>query len=364
MTAILASSSMQAGGSRASTNDRLTFRSFIFTPCIYASYIESHPPPMPNQKSTEINVEDEATKSFVKSLKSPFPMIYLDFRSIDRFLYRISDLGHLNDHIPRDLIVRLDKCHLYMICKRPRLSIVPDTIAWNNDFILLNLSCSIKGRRHEGAVKINRTAELSNATSFSASPFPHRELLALDRDGKVVGEMLFANLAHLIDSLPEFAKQLEVLYIGKGLSKNAQDRLKCHETLQKVLAEINSDDPESEVFVLVYSFDYRRSVAGVVTNKSEVDDFLRQNRNRCNPTLDDKVSLVEAASIAYFNTAKYNSHYINFPHTDADASRRAREFGASYIVVQIDNENIGGVQIYSQRVEPRSTHYVVHRISR
>jgi hypothetical protein len=310
-------------------------------------------------------MKDNGINTLEKALQSTFPVIFLDFRSVDRFLYRIRDLDHLRDHLPEDLIERLDQCHLYMICKRPRLSLIPNAITWNADSISLKVSCAFNGVTHEGDVQVIRPPELCDAKAFSASPFPHRELLALDQDGKVIQEMLFANFAHLIDSLPSFAKQLEVLYIGKGLSKNTQDRLKNHETLQKVLADINSDDPDSEVFALVYRFDYRRSVGGIVTDKADAAELLRRTHKKpYQPTLYDRVSLIEAATISYFHTAKYNSHYINFPGTDTDAARRAREFGADYIVVQIDTENIGGVPIYSQHVEPQATHYVVHRIAR
>lgn len=308
---------------------------------------------------------DNDVKTLAKALQAPFPVVYINFRSVDRFLYRISDLSNLRDHIPEALVERIDKCHLYMICKRPRLSLVPNTITWNAYSISMKVSCALNGVTHEGEVQVTRPPELRDAKAFTASRFPHRELLALDQDGNVIQEMLFANFAHVIDFLPSFAKQLEVLYVGKGLSKNAQDRLTNHETLQKVLAEINSDDPESEVFALVYRFDYQRSVGGMVTDKADALRWIQRHKNKpYKPTLDDQVSLIEAATISYFRTAKYNSHYINFPSTDTDAARRAREFEAEYIVVEIDNENIGGVPIFSQRVEPQATHYVVHRFAR
>lgn len=305
---------------------------------------------------------DNSLEIFEKISQQPFPVTYLHFRSVDRFLYRIRDIGNLHPHIPKELIERLDKCHLYMICKRPRLSLIPGTIAWTPNSISLKVSCACNGVQSEVDVHITRPPELCHAKAFSASPFPHRELLALDKDGQVIQEILFANFAHLIVSLPALAKQLEVLYIGKGLSRNTQDRLKNHGTLQKILAEINSDDPESEIFALVYRFDYRRSAVGIITDKADAMKRLHKKTKPYKPTLDDQVSLIEAATIAHFNTEKYNSHYINFPKTDTNAARRARESGADYIVVEINTENIGGVPIYSQRIEPSAMHLVVHRV--
>lgn len=294
----------------------------------------------------------------------PFPVIYLDFRSVDRFLYRIRDLPNLCDHVPEDLAKRLAQCHLYMICRRPRLSIVPNTITWDADSISLKVSCTVKNKTHTGDVKVARPAELQAAEMFAASPFPHRELCAFDRDGVLLAEMLFANLAHTIPTLPVVAKKLEVLYVGKGLKKNTQDRLLSHATLQKVLAEINSDDPESEVFALVYRFDYRRSAGGIPPNNIDPIDLVRQKSRPYTPSLDEQVSLIEAATISYFRTDKHNSHYINFPNNDTDGARRARDAGAAYIVVQIDTENIGGVEIYSEHINPAATHHIVHRIAK
>jgi hypothetical protein len=301
--------------------------------------------------------------ALAEALRAPFPVVYLDFRSVDRFLYRIRDLDQLSDNVPQKLISRLDHCHLYMICKRPRLSVVPNSVTWDDQSIWLKVSCAVKGVTYEGAIRINRPAELHEAMSFIASGFPHRELLAIGHDGRVIQEMLFANLAHFIDPLPSFTKQLEVLYIGKGLSKNAQDRLASHQTLQRVLAEINAEDPESEVFALVFRFDYRRSAGGIVTNETEAMSVLKSKTTRYEPTLDEQVSLVEAAAISYFRTDKFNSHYIDFPATDTEAARSARKAGAAYIVVQIDTDGIGGVQFFSQRIEPQATHYIVHRIA-
>ena len=300
-----------------------------------------------------------------RAMLSRFPVVYADFRSIDRFLYRIRDLHELPEQLPPDLVERLDECHLYMLCKRPRLSVVPGSISWSEESVDLKVTCSIRGTIHEGALEVPRLDD-KRAASFMASPFPHRELLALREDGSTLSQMLFANMAHLIETLPPFARQLEVLYIGKGLANNAQDRLKSHATLQTVLAQINSDDPEAEVFALVYNFDYRQTVGGVV--RTDADKALVANIRRTvppyRPSFEDRISLIEACAISYFKTDRYNTHYLNFPVTDADAARRARLSKVEFLVVQVDNENIGDLEIYSQAVAPASTHHIVHSIVR
>ena len=61
---------------------------------------------------------------------------FLEFRSMDRFIYRVSDLHHLADFNSQELNERVDKCHIYLLCKRPRLSIVPGTIEVLTEAIL------------------------------------------------------------------------------------------------------------------------------------------------------------------------------------------------------------------------------------
>jgi len=71
-----------------------------------------------------------------------------------------------------------------------------------------------------------------------------------------MGYTLLANLVHLMPKVRQEAKDLEIVYVGKGLRRTAQDRLENHATLQRILAKINSNKPDSEVFALVYSFKY------------------------------------------------------------------------------------------------------------
>lgn len=102
--------------------------------------------------------------------------------------------------------------------------------------------------------------------------------------------------------------------------------------------------------------------------KSETDKEkalnLRKTIPRYAPTLEDRISLIEAAAISYFQTTKYNSHYLGFPASDTNAARRAREAGTEFIAVQIDTENIGGVPIFSQSINPAATHFIVRSIAR
>jgi hypothetical protein len=171
----------------------------------------------------------------------------LTFKSVDRFIFRASDIWAIDDHVASESRARLDRCHIYALCKRPRLSLVPNTLQFGTDRVSFEVECRVEGVPHKAGFSIGREAFFPDEHAFEVSAYPHRELISRDKDGQVIVETLPATFAHLIPGLPEKARDLEVMYIGKGLSQSAQDRLKSHETLQRVLGDINSHDPDAEV---------------------------------------------------------------------------------------------------------------------
>jgi hypothetical protein len=51
----------------------------------------------------------------------------LEFFSVDRFIFRASDVFKLDEHSNQKFLDRLANCHVYFHTKRPRLSLVPDS---------------------------------------------------------------------------------------------------------------------------------------------------------------------------------------------------------------------------------------------
>ena len=174
----------------------------------------------------------------------------LEFRSLDRFIYRISDLYSQKDDVPPDLLNRLDQCHLYILSTRPRLSIVPGTVHSSSEAVRMELEYMYRGESYKVPLEVPRDMFFENEHMFEVAPYPHRELISRNEKGEVVATTLVANYVHLIPDVEKAAADLEVRYIGKGLSYSAQDRLKHHPTLQRILAEINSKEPEIEVLRL------------------------------------------------------------------------------------------------------------------
>lgn len=64
--------------------------------------------------------------------------------------------------------------------------------------------------------------------------------------------------------LPDEAKDLEVIYVGKGLRRSARNQLMNHQKLQEILADLASNESDQEVLALVYAFEkIHRQCSGV-----------------------------------------------------------------------------------------------------
>jgi hypothetical protein len=288
----------------------------------------------------------------------------LTFKSVDRFLFRVSDLGDLKELENQELLARLHDCHIYLIGKRPRISVVPDSVKSTDEVVRFTIEYKCQGLHNECAVSVPRNLFAPEEAAFEASPYPHRELVSRNSTGDIVAETVLANYAHLIPDLEPRARDLEVVYVGKGLRRSANDRLPNHATLQKILAHLHSNEPDAEVFALVYAFKYQKDALlpsyGVQPEIS--GDAATQHRMQVlayKPSVDAQVSLIEASAIAYFQTEQFNKHYLNFPTRNQQILKHVYAADFAAILVELDNTNIGGQRVYSKKIPADSTHAIV-----
>lgn len=288
---------------------------------------------------------------------------FLEFRSVDRFLYRISDLYKLGEVTSAEVLARLDNCHIYLLGKRPRISITPGSVRVGARRVRFKVEYRTGTMMHCSDVELPRSIFKGEELRFEASLYPHRELVTYAADGELLGYMLLANLVHLIPTIPQKAKDLEVVYVGKGLRRSAQDRLANHSTLQRILAEVNSNEPDTEVFCLVYSFEYKKNALALTGCSSEIlGRAATEHYNAVlnyRPSLDEQVELIEASIISYFRPAEYNKQYLDFPRREHKILSRLYDADVAAIMVQLDNSSIGELRIFSPTAQPGSIHDII-----
>lgn len=286
----------------------------------------------------------------------------LEFVNVDRFLYRVSDLYEMKDLVDQELLNRLDNCHIYLLAKRPRVSLVPQSIQTSPNSVQFIVQYKDNGAIHQAAVEVPRHLFGPEEVHFEASPYPHRDLVSRNANGNVVAETLLANYVTFMPNLEQNAKDLEVVYVGKGLRRSANDRLLHHATLQEILARIHSNEPDGEVFALVYAFRYKKIpflCAGIPAKiTGEPAKARRQKVQDYKPSIDEQVSLIEASLISYFRP-EFNHQYLDFPDQEHLILKQVRDADFAGIVVGLDNTTIGDQRIYSRKISPKSVHAAV-----
>jgi hypothetical protein len=108
----------------------------------------------------------------------------LEFRSVDRFLFRVSDLRVL-DHVRAEALQRLDHCHIYLLGKRPRLSVLPGTLRVTDAVVSMEVEYRIRGCLGRAGFSLPRDHFGLEEVSFTISDYPHRELLSRNARGEV-----------------------------------------------------------------------------------------------------------------------------------------------------------------------------------
>jgi hypothetical protein len=298
----------------------------------------------------------------MKKLPKYAAEMMLQFQSTDRFLFRISDLYDLKAHIRDEYLARLDHCHIYLLGKRVKLSILPESVVANEEIVSFTVEYRYQGTPRKAFASLPRNLFHPDEVTFEASARPHCELISRDRNGQVVLSTVLPNFVDFLPNVEQIAKDIEIVYVGKGLRKSANDRLENHSKLQKLLAQMDTTDHDSEVVALVYAFEKTKPAMAMYGVPVEISGLAaKEHLLKCaayKPSLEEQIALIEASLIAYFGTSTYNVHYLDFPDRSYAILKQVYDADFGAIFVQIDNTNIGGQRIYSKKVPPQPVHDV------
>lgn len=242
-----------------------------------------------------------------------------------------------------------DLCHIYAITKLPKINFRPDTTKHENGRISGHLQYRIKGELREIPFDVEFPL-LDGATEVRMSGYPHREMQTFDDSGEMV-RYIPANAVAFDSPVRieyEELNALEVLYVGQSFGdgdRSAFERLRSHSTLQKILADVQANYPDDEVYVLTFEYDHYRILTMmngmVVAQKSDDEDSARFYSIIENPlSAHQQICLVEAALIRYFGP-RYNAIYKDsFPSRSHKILSGCYFLDFSALVVEIDTEEL------------------------
>ncbi|WP_231942751.1 hypothetical protein [Cupriavidus taiwanensis] len=257
-----------------------------------------------------------------------------------------------------------ENCHIYLICRRPGFSYDPFSFVYEDGKIKGDLVYKAAGVPHK--IPFEREFALyDGAVEVVLSPYPHREIHTLDQNGEMVRYLPATALGiglgiHVAErSLGD----LEVLYVGQAYAegkRTAIDRLKSHSTLQKILATVQYNMPDDEIFVLTFEYAPYRIISmfdGMAKNpiKGEVDEkrFISIQNNPL--TKHQQICLIEAGLIRYFQP-EYNKIYKeSFPASDQGILSACYELDFSALAVEINTDELD-FSLYSKTVRAKQHH--------
>jgi hypothetical protein len=256
--------------------------------------------------------------------------------------------------------------HIYLICRSPKILLDITKSEVMEDKITLNFYTNLKGNRKDIMVStINRPEQIITEIEC---PYPNNFFKAfMDKrefhsEGKT--NLLFRYLTGQNEIYYD-ELNLEVLYVGQAIGKNGKritiDRLKTHEKAQKIYFETQSKFPDYEVWFLSLTFEPSLMTVfdpRTFYNPNMFDDDLEhQLKIESNPiSLDQQITILEAALINYFETSEFNKEYLDFPsknHTSYDEI-----YNLDFNSVGFDLSTISlNTKLFSKNIEPKFLHH-------
>jgi hypothetical protein len=146
------------------------------------------------------------------------------------------------------------------------------------------------------------------------SAYPHRELIGFDEDNEPAVRWPASMISFQADTKDRTINDFEVLYVGQAFgdgTRTAFERLKSHQTLQKILADIHATSPDDEIMLFLFEYEPAKvhiQMDGIAKDAiiSGDEDLMHLHSVLDQPlTQREEISIAEAGLIWYFSPS-YN----------------------------------------------------------
>lgn len=262
-------------------------------------------------------------------------------------------------------------CHIYFICRRPRLLIDPTKFKVTNEVITF----PFKSQKEENfdEFEINYPNKFNTTDFILTSDYPYNSF-EQRRDGIVAikgkSAVLLQYFGSQYSEYSEYSEylDLEVLYIGQSYgvdgARTAPDRLQSHSTLQGIYNEAIRRNPDCEIWLLLTSFEkfLITSMDGrVKLNEEELvkdsEHLKKVTSIFSNNDLDEQlvINFTEAAFIRYFQPS-YNKEYKNtFPNPAHSTYSQCYDLDINAICIELETDSLF-CRLYSKDIEKKWQH--------
>lgn len=263
-----------------------------------------------------------------------------------------------------DIQSTIDASHIYIISKVPAIRFCPESHGYEGGILSGKLLYSINGelKSKEFAFPFEL---MDDAVEVKLSPYPHREVITCNASGEQVRYLQASLLSNALrwHNEENELRDFEVLYIGQSFgdgTRTAFERLKSHSTFQKILADLQYQNPEYEVQLFMFEFsDYSVITQFDGRAKNVIDDYRDLDRFRSiidNPlSLKEQICLIEATLIRYFNPEYNKTYKDSFPDQKHKILESCYDLDFSALIVFMNVEELG-YRLWSPSVAPHWRH--------
>lgn len=259
-------------------------------------------------------------------------------------------------------------CHIYFVCRRPRIIIDPKQFKATDESIEMLFKIQRQDQFEDFPLIFENPYKDASVTIESEYPFSTFKFLKQD---KVLSRAKAAVFLQAFDRYYTNATflDLEVLYIGQSYgvdgARTAPDRLKNHSTLQGIYSTAIQNNPDFEIWLMLASFQQLNITmmdghTEYTKEELEADDlrfpdvYHKLHYEGINEQ--QKINFTEAALIRYFEPP-YNIEYKNtFPNPAHKTYAECYELDINSVAIELDTMEQVNVNIFSQSVEPHMLH--------
>jgi len=263
---------------------------------------------------------------------------------------------------------RNNPSHIYFIGKRPKITMELSNFEVTKEYIILPFKIQIKEDYIDFPIK--RSNPFGHSNVKLESTYPYSEFF-LYENGKVKLEGLVSVYLQELSRSMEPIQYLdfEVLYIGQSYGKDGNrqspDRLKSHSTLQGIYAEAMTNNPDSDIYIALASFEEIIITSFDRTKKMELNDykidkdrFLDINDKLINNYISEqqKINFTEAALIKYFQPPYNKIYKDSFPNPSHSTYSECYDLDINSVMIELQIQNMVNCNFYTTNCPPKYIH--------
>lgn len=261
-------------------------------------------------------------------------------------------------------------CNLYLVTRRPRTYVLPNTVRIRRSGRLtgkfaIDIGGVNRKHRFEFPLRLPDDDKLTWARNL-----PRDYYQITDRSGSAVFHGDPWGLLLLSTGFAPALAEHEVVYVGHSVGnkheRNSLDRVTRHETIQQIYADHFGQD--YDIFISMVYIDGSTSMFQLSTttdftmSSPHVSELTSRAFRNDRSIYAESVRIAEAALISYFKPEYNTNHKHNFPHKPTKISELLTRYNYTNLTITLDSSDTG-ITLWSPARNPRYFHHLTFRLT-